>query len=69
LSGIVRDDGEAVYAAAVRALSFEEKLRASEVLRDAAWEMAAAAVRRAHPEWPESDVVQQVREVFLRGSA
>lgn len=69
MSLVGRDDSEAVYAAAVRALSFEEKLKASEVLRDAAWQMAAAAVRRAHPEWPESDVEQQVREVFLRGSA
>ena len=60
---------EEIHVAAVRAASFEQKLRAAESLRDAAWALAAAAVRRAHPTWSESDVAQQVREVFLRGSA
>jgi hypothetical protein len=69
VNAVSRSEGDAVYVAAVRALSFQEKLRASEALRQAAWEMGAAAVRHAHPEWPESDVTQQVREVFLRGSA
>ena len=65
----VRDRSEEVYVAAVRALSFERKLRVSEGLRALAWRRVAGTVRREHPHWSDAEVQQQVREVFLRGCA
>jgi hypothetical protein len=65
----VGDRSEEVYAAAVRALSLEQKLRISEGLRALAWRRVAGTVRRAHPQWSDDEVQQQVREVFLRGCA
>lgn len=64
-----RDRSEEVYAAAVRALTFEQKLRVSEGLRSLAWQVVAGRVRRDHPGWTEDEVQQQVREVFFRGCA
>jgi hypothetical protein len=57
-----------VYEAALRSVSFEQKLRVSEDLRALAWLLQANAVRREHPEWSDDQVEQQVREVFLRVS-
>ena len=65
----VRDRSDEVYAAAVRALSFEQKLSVSEELRALAWRRVAGTVRSEHPQWSDAEVEQQVREVFLRGCA
>ena len=65
----VRDRSAEVYAAAVRALTFEQKLRVSEGLRNLAWQVVAGRIRREHPGWSEDEVQQQVREVFFRGCA
>jgi hypothetical protein len=65
----IRDRSDEVYVAAVRAQSFEQKLRASEALRALAWQRVAGSIRGAHPQWSDADVQQQVREVFLRGCA
>jgi hypothetical protein len=48
----------------VRAMSPEEKIRASESLRAAAWELKAAWIRSRHPELAESEVQDDVRRWF-----
>lgn len=42
----------------------EEKLRASEALRTAAWELKAAWLRGLHPGWSEPQVQEAVRGLF-----
>jgi len=51
----------------IRAMSPEQKLRASEALRDAAWQLKAAWLRSQHPELPESAVQEAVRGWFRDG--
>jgi hypothetical protein len=48
----------------VRAMSPEEKIRASEALRRAAWALKAAWTRSRHPELPEEAVQDAVRRWF-----
>jgi hypothetical protein len=48
----------------IRAMSAEEKIRASERLRAAAWALKAAWIRSQHPEWSEADVQDAVRRWF-----
>lgn len=45
-------------------MSPEAKLRASEALRDAAWALKAAWLRRQHPELDETAVQDAVRRCF-----
>jgi hypothetical protein len=48
----------------IRAMSAEEKIRASEALRAAAWALKAAWIRSQHPAWSEADVQDAVRRWF-----
>lgn len=53
----------------VRAMSPEEKIRASEALRRAAWDLKAAWIRSQHPGLPEGDVQDAVRRWFRDAAA
>jgi hypothetical protein len=48
----------------IRAMSPEQKIRASEALRRAAWDLKAAWVRSRQPELSEADVQDAVRRWF-----
>ena len=59
---------EAVRAAQDRiiaAMSPEQKVLASERLRQAAWVLKAAWIRDRYPDLTESEVQEQVRRIFL----
>jgi hypothetical protein len=53
----------------IRAMSPEEKLRASEALRAAAWDLKAAWIRSRHPDWSENTVQDAVRRWFRDAAA
>ncbi|MGH7713743.1 MAG: hypothetical protein ACREOG_20840 [Gemmatimonadaceae bacterium] len=53
----------------IRAMSPEDKIRASEALREAAWELKAAWIRQQHPGLAESAVQDAVRRWFSAGTA
>lgn len=53
----------------VRAMTAEQKLRASEALRDAAWQLKAAWIRQQHPQRGEDAVQDAVRQCFRDGAA
>ena len=48
----------------IRAMTPEQKLRASEALYAAAWDLKAAWLRSRHPEWSDDDVQDEVRRLF-----
>jgi len=48
----------------IRAMSPEQKVRASEALRAAAWDLKAAWIRSLHPELSEAAVQDAVRRCF-----
>ena len=48
----------------VSLLSQEDKLRAEEDLRWAAWRLKAAWLREIHPDWPDLRIQATVREIF-----
>lgn len=52
----------------VRQLTAEQKLNVASSLRNTAWELSAAGIRHAHPELPEEEVQQRVRQIFLRAA-
>lgn len=53
----------------IRAMSAEEKIRASEALRAAAWGLKAAWIRSRRPDLPEADVQDAVRRWFRDAAA
>jgi hypothetical protein len=53
----------------IRAMSMEEKIRASEALRAAAWDLKAAWIRSRHPELSDEEVRDAVRKWFRDPSA
>ena len=53
----------------IRAMSAQEKIRASEALRAAAWALKAAWIRSQHPELSEVDVQDAVRRWFRDAAA
>jgi hypothetical protein len=53
----------------IRAMTPEEKLRASEALRAAAWAFKEAWIRTRHPELPEAEVRDAVRRWFRDSTA
>lgn len=53
----------------IRAMSPEQKIRASEALRTAAWELKAAWIRGRSPDWSEDQVQDAVRRWFRDASA
>jgi antitoxin component of MazEF toxin-antitoxin module len=63
------DRAAAVYAAAVRAMTLEQKLRVSEGLRDLAWQIETGSLRKRHPEWTPEELHRRVGESFLHGRA
>jgi hypothetical protein len=58
-------DSEAEYIRILRAMTPEQKLRATAALNDLARELKAAGLRSQHPEWTEQQVQAAVREMFL----
>jgi hypothetical protein len=48
----------------VSRMSPEEKVRASEALRTAAWALKAAWLRGLHPDWTEAQVQEAVHQCF-----
>lgn len=53
----------------IRAMSPEEKLRVTEALRAAAWELKAAWLRSRRPDWSEDEVQDAVRRWFRDAAA
>jgi hypothetical protein len=51
----------------LRAMTAEEKIRASESLRAAAWAMKAAWIRKRNPDLSEAEVQEEVRH-WISGS-
>lgn len=49
-------------------MSPEEKLRASEALRTAAWSLKAAWIQGLHPDWSELQVQEAVWRCFCDSS-
>jgi hypothetical protein len=58
-----------VQQSLVRAMSPEQKIRASEALRRAAWDFKAAWIRSQHPDLPEGKVQEAVRRWFRDSAA
>jgi hypothetical protein len=48
----------------LRAMTGEQKIRAAEALRAAAWELKAAWIRSQHPDFSEENVQDAVRRWF-----
>ena len=48
----------------IRAMTAQQKLRVSEALYAAAWDLKAAWIRSQHPELPETEIQDQVRRLF-----
>jgi len=48
----------------MRAMSPEQKIRASEALYRAAWDLKAAWLRSQHPDLSEADIQDAVRRLF-----
>jgi len=53
----------------LRAMSPEQKIRASEAIRAAAWELKAAWIRSRRPGWSEAQVQDAVRRWFRDATA
>ena len=53
----------------LRAMTAEEKMRASEALRAAAWELKAVWIRSRHPDLPEAEIQDAVRRWFGASSS
>jgi hypothetical protein len=49
----------------LRAMSPAQKLKAAERLHQSAWQLKAAALRAAHPDWTDEAIRRAVREAFL----
>jgi hypothetical protein len=48
----------------LRAMTPEQKIRASEALYLAAWDLKAAWLRGQHPDLPEAEIQEMVRRLF-----
>lgn len=48
----------------LRAMTPDQKVRASEALYLAAWDLKAAWLRSQHPDLPEAEVQEMVRRIF-----
>jgi len=48
----------------VRAMTPEQKIRASEALYLAAWDLKAAWLRSQHPDLPDDEIQEMVRRLF-----
>lgn len=62
-------EAAARYDRAVRDMTPEQKLASAEALWHTAWQLKVAGVRMQHPEWSETQVVDQVRQLFLRAAS
>jgi hypothetical protein len=62
-------EAEAAQRAIYRRMTVEAKLLASQSLREFAWELKRAAIRRARPELTDDAVLEQVRASFGNGSS
>lgn len=56
---------EAIHAEILRRLSPEQKLRTIHSLRETAWNLKAAWIRRCEPGLTEPEVQERVRQNFL----
>ena len=53
----------------IRAMTPEQKIRASQALYAAAWDLKAAWIRSQYPDLPEDQVQAQVRQLFRDAGA
>lgn len=60
---------EQAQRAIYRRMTVEAKLLASQALRDFAWELKRATIRRLHPDISEREVLDRVRASFDHVSA
>jgi hypothetical protein len=60
MSAVARE----VQVALLRRMTAERKLDLAAQLRQAAWDLKAGAIRRAHPELSGHEVQDRVRRVF-----
>lgn len=51
-----------------RAMSAERKLELAFSLRDAAWELVRAGVRRRHPGYSDAELEAEVRRLFANAA-
>ena len=56
------------YVAVLRRLTGAKKLHAASELYWFARRLKAAAVRQQHPDWTEEQVLNEVKEIFLRAT-
>jgi hypothetical protein len=61
----VSAEADAEYIRILRAMTPQQKLRATAALNDLARHLKAAGLRSQHPEWTEQQVQAAAREMFL----
>lgn len=59
-------EAEAVHIAAAQRMTAAQKIAVLHSLRQTAWDLKAAWLRRRHPGLSEDEVQGQVRQSFLR---
>ncbi len=52
-----------------RKMSFAEKWEQVLALRQLAWAIKTAAIKEAHPQWPDRQVEEEVKKIFLYASS
>jgi ABC-type Na+ transport system ATPase subunit NatA len=62
-------EAEKAQRAIYTRMTVEAKLRASQALREFAWELKRSSIRRRHPELSEQEVLDRVRASFSNDSA
>lgn len=60
---------EEIDTAILRRLTPARKLAVMHTLWRQAWQLKAAGVRRAHPEWTDELVAARVRDIFARAAS
>lgn len=58
-------EAEAIHLAILRRMTPAEKWNEFCKMRRLAWDLKAAAMRMAHPDWTDAQVQEKVRLIFL----
>jgi len=53
----------------IRKMTPARRLEVARGLYETAWKLKAAGLRHQHPDWPEEQILANVRRVFLTGYA
>lgn len=61
-------EATAHYDRALGNMTPAQKLASAEALWYTAWELKVAGVRMQHPEWSDSQIMDRVRQLFLRAT-